>query len=147
MKQLARLYTNDVVGSCAFGVESDSFFDENSPLKIYTTGELFGVESEANYACLSAFFLPFVNNIFRWRYNIFFSRVNFLSISDIRPHYLLIFSSSFFSRTMSKKVEDFFIEMAKSCMNHRNESGLIRQDMIQLLIAYNNKALQENMKR
>ncbi|XP_073996482.1 cytochrome P450 6k1-like [Rhodnius prolixus] len=116
MKQLARLYTNDVVGSCAFGVESDSFFDENSPLKIYTTGELFGVESEANYACLSAFFLPFVNNIFRWR-------------------------------TMSKKVEDFFIEMAKSCMNHRNESGLIRQDMIQLLIAYNNKALQENMKQ
>lgn len=115
MKYTTRLYTIDVVASCAFGIESESFFGENSALKMYTSGELFGVECEPNYSCLSAFFLPSVNHLFRWR-------------------------------TMSAKVEKFFTEMAKSCMDHRKKSGTIRHDMIQLLLSYNDKAKKENTK-
>ncbi|KAK9509248.1 hypothetical protein O3M35_006603 [Rhynocoris fuscipes] len=117
MKTTSRYFTVDSVAICAFGIESDSFFDGNSSLKEYTNGELFGTSSEGNCACLSALFLPpIIDKIFRWR-------------------------------TMSKKVERFFIEMVKTIINHRKNNCIERNDLIQHLMVLDDKANLEQSKR
>ncbi|KAK9509624.1 hypothetical protein O3M35_006892 [Rhynocoris fuscipes] len=65
MKAVTSKYLADAVVSAAYGVESDSFFSSSPPF--HTKGDLFVDNNEANYAAMSALFMPIVGKLFRWR--------------------------------------------------------------------------------
>ncbi|XP_073998368.1 cytochrome P450 6j1-like isoform X2 [Rhodnius prolixus] len=112
VKDTTRFYTNDVVASCAYGIQSDSFF-ENSSFNKYTMKQMFGSDYNASYATISGLFLPSASRLFRFR-------------------------------TISATAQKFFETLAKTCIQHREESGKTRNDLIQHLMSLNQKNLQEN---
>uniref|UniRef100_T1H896 Uncharacterized protein n=1 Tax=Rhodnius prolixus TaxID=13249 RepID=T1H896_RHOPR len=91
VKDTTRFYTNDVVASCAYGIQSDSFF-ENSSFNKYTMKQMFGSDYNASYATISGLFLPSASRLFRFR-------------------------------TISATAQKFFETLAKTCIQHREESA------------------------
>ncbi|KAK9508379.1 hypothetical protein O3M35_005957 [Rhynocoris fuscipes] len=112
VKDTTRYYTNDVVASCAYGIQSDSFF-ENSSFNQHTMKQMFGSDYNASYAVISGLFIPFASKIFGFR-------------------------------TISKSAQNFFESLAKTCVQHREESGQSRSDLIQHLMSLNKKNLADN---
>ncbi|XP_053974933.1 cytochrome P450 9e2-like, partial [Hylaeus volcanicus] len=100
LKDVFTRYTNDVIATCAFGVEVDSLADRDNAF--YLNGK-----KATNFDGLQSFFLlrsmPSVANLLRLRF--------------VKP-----------------KFANFFKEMVASTIKYRDENGVVRPDMIQLMM-------------
>ena len=102
-KDLASKFTVDVIASCAFGIEVNSFKDpENDFYKIAST-----ITNFANLKTALKF-------------------IGYLAI----PSFMKAFGITMFG----KKLEIFFQEAVHDMMKYREEQGIVRNDMINLLI-------------
>jgi cytochrome P450 family 6 len=106
IKELLACFTTDIIGSCAFGLDFNSFEQENSPFRLYgkkvfTTTRLQRLKKTL---CM-----------------------NF-------PELALYFNIS----TQPKDITDFFINVVKDTIDHREKKNYTRNDFMQLLIDMKN---------
>lgn len=103
LKDLVGMYTNDVISSCAFGINVDTKRDPNNAIHVYGKRVTRGNK------------LRMVLNMLLYR-----------SAPRI--------AKAVGAKMMEKEVEDFFFDTIKSTVRTRDEKGISRPDMIQLMM-------------
>lgn len=109
MKDIFTRYTNDVIATCAFGIEVDSLKDPENDFYLY--GKL---ATTVDFATFFKFFL-------------------------LRTFPKL--SQKFNLRIISKKVTDFFVNVIDTTIKIRDQQGITRPDMLQLMMDAREKNL------
>ena len=104
LRTLYGKYSMDTIASCAFGVNAQSFENENSPFAMYAKNIL-TLDFKQMMKMLIAFF-PMGNAL-----------MNFIGMS-----------------VFAEKETDFFYDIVISTLKHRRQSGKRRNDMIDLML-------------
>lgn len=103
MKECYSKYTNDVIASCAFGIECDSL--KNKGNEFFKMGQIFSgsFRGRAAWRGLLVAFFPTITNLFK--------------ISVFPRH-----------------VSEFFKRIVKETIAYREQNGIVRPDLIHLLM-------------
>lgn len=103
LKDAFTRYTNDVIATCAFGVEVNSMKDRKNKFYVYgREGTTFGSWASIKF---------------------FITRVLPVSVCTLLR-----------VRLIRKEISDFFIDLVSETIKTREEKGIVRPDMIQLMM-------------
>lgn len=107
LKDAFTRYTNDVIGTCAFGVTVDSMADRNNKFYVYgREATTFGRLQTFRFFLVRS--MPFIAKLFG-------------------------------VQIVSNKIANFFKDMVASTIKYRTENGIVRPDVIQLMMETRDK--------
>lgn len=114
IKQVLEYYTIDVIGSCAFGIDCNSFTDPSNDFRKYAK-RIFSLSFRERIKSLIAHLVPSVRKLFGLK-------------------------------IIPRDITDFFINMVRHSVQLRQESGLMRNDFLQILMELvNNKEKKDSI--
>lgn len=113
MKDAFTRYANDVIATCAFGIEVDSIKNPDNDFFIH--GKLSSLSTTA-------------------------ARIRFMFVM-----FFPSLSRKLGARVITKKVTNFFVNVIKTTIKVRDEKGISRPDMLQLMMDARGKSLANDM--